>query len=411
MQKIGEGAFGSVLCVMNGETQIALKCMKINDCKCNDILKMVQEIKLMKSLSHQNIVMMHAASYSSELEQIEIQMELMDMDLQQYIQRGLQFIQINQIVQDILQGLNYLHHNLIIHRDIKPANILINQSGEVKICDFGLCRMAQQSGEHPGRFLQIENSYLPTERDTKQPLFTEYCATRWYRAPELLLSYKYYTEAIDLWALGCIIFELVYRTPLFPGNDNKHQLHLIVQQCGAVSDSMKQCIQNPKVHQFIHTLLSQFQPYPHSSRQLDKADTNLSQVYTGLLQLDPLKRLSAIDAYEILSGHALNVKEYSRSVYDDTWIQQIQTNDQLLAELYRECNYQSGINHNGVKQKRDSQLRIDVSLNQRSSPSLTPKRQRSPWDIESNREWLTAVSSPSPVSEPSLSPDFEGSDL
>jgi len=90
-----------------------------------------------------------------------------------------------------------------MHRDIKPANILVNSNCDVKICDFGLARGAV----------------------TQDCELTEYVFTRWYRPPELVLT-CHYTYTCDIWAVGCILAELMNRKPLFPGKDYINQLKL-----------------------------------------------------------------------------------------------------------------------------------------------------------------------------------------
>jgi len=96
----------------------------------------------------------------------------------------------------LLCGLKYIHSAGVFHRDLKPSNILINGDCEIKICDFGLARAYNDKA----------NSLMK---------MTEYVATRWYRAPELLLSWKKYDYKIDMWAVGCILSELYLRRPLF----------------------------------------------------------------------------------------------------------------------------------------------------------------------------------------------------
>eukprot|EP00850_Spirogloea_muscicola_P008805 SM000048S16517 [mRNA] locus=s48:175188:176080:- [translate_table: standard] len=110
----------------------------------------------------------------------------------------------------LLRGLKYVHTANVLHRDLKPSNLLLNASCDLKICDFGLARTGSEKG-----------------------FMTEYVVTRWYRAPELLLSCEEYTAAIDLWSVGCIFAELLGRTPLFPGKDYIHQLKLIINSIGS----------------------------------------------------------------------------------------------------------------------------------------------------------------------------------
>ena len=92
----------------------------------------------------------------------------------------------------ILRGLKYIHSANVLHRDLKPSNILLNGNCDLKICDFGLARVAKAN--------QTDNGFM-----------TEYVATRWYRAPEIMLSWKEYTKAIDVWSVGCIFAELLGR--------------------------------------------------------------------------------------------------------------------------------------------------------------------------------------------------------
>ncbi len=106
----------------------------------------------------------------------------------------------------LLRGLKYVHSANVLHRDLKPSNLLVNANCDLKIADFGLAR---------------------TTSDTN--FMTEYVVTRWYRAPELLLNCSEYTEAIDVWSVGCIFMELLNRKPLFPGKDYVQQLVLITE--------------------------------------------------------------------------------------------------------------------------------------------------------------------------------------
>jgi serine/threonine protein kinase len=109
-----------------------------------------------------------------------------------------QFIPIQDIkryIKETLNGLSYMHGKKIVHRDLKPENILL-MNDEVKICDFG-------------------SSKFIDEQNFKN---TPYVVSRYYRAPELILATSKYNGAIDIWAVGCILFELLTRTPTFPGD-------------------------------------------------------------------------------------------------------------------------------------------------------------------------------------------------
>ncbi|NXW38246.1 MK15 kinase, partial [Phaetusa simplex] len=104
------------------------------------------------------------------------------------------------ILYQLLKATKFIHSGNVIHRDQKPSNILLDADCFVKLCDFGLARSLCQMNEDQGN-----------------PPLTEYVATRWYRAPEILLSSRSYTKGVDMWSIGCILGELLLGKPLFPG--------------------------------------------------------------------------------------------------------------------------------------------------------------------------------------------------
>lgn len=110
-----------------------------------------------------------------------------------------------------LKAVNFLHENQIVHRDIKPENILLSRNGVVKICDFGFARLLSK---------------------TNGAFYTEYVSTRWYRAPELLIGDTHYGKTVDIWAIGCLLPELLTGRPLFAGESDVDQLHKIVKFLG-----------------------------------------------------------------------------------------------------------------------------------------------------------------------------------
>lgn len=111
---------------------------------------------------------------------------------------GLNLEDVRYYLYQVFKAIEYCHRNNVIHRDIKPENLLIApKKKDLKICDFGFARVLNNKVGAAGGL-------------------TDYVATRWYRAPELLLSNNYGKE-VDIWAAGCIMGEITDGEALFPG--------------------------------------------------------------------------------------------------------------------------------------------------------------------------------------------------
>lgn len=117
------------------------------------------------------------------------------------------------------KAIYLLHHCNLIHRDLKPSNVLVNENCEAKLCDFGLVRLEEEGG------------------DGEMPLMTDYIATRWYRAPELLMGSREYSKEVDMWALGCMIGEMFNGKAMFPGNSTINQIERVLAWTGTPTPS------------------------------------------------------------------------------------------------------------------------------------------------------------------------------
>ena len=104
-----------------------------------------------------------------------------------------------------LRAVKAMHSASVLHRDLKPSNLLLNGNCDLKVCDFGLARSIASTEDNFG-------------------FMTEYVATRWYRAPEVMLTFQEYTTAMDVWSMGCILAEMLSGRPLFPGRDCMYHL-------------------------------------------------------------------------------------------------------------------------------------------------------------------------------------------
>jgi serine/threonine protein kinase len=119
---------------------------------------------------------------------------------------------VNNLLVQLLNAIEWCHENNVIHRDIKPENLLVDSgSNNLKLCDFGFARNMQKDDEEP---------------------VTAYVATRWYRAPELLVGTNRHTTAVDIWPVGCIWVEMCSSEPLFPGDSEIDQIYIIQEGLG-----------------------------------------------------------------------------------------------------------------------------------------------------------------------------------
>jgi serine/threonine protein kinase len=133
----------------------------------------------------------------------------------------------------VLRAFKYLHSAKIIHRDLKPSNILLNENCDLQICDFGLSRnLSTAKGEN----------------------LTEYVVTRYYRAPEIMLSSNEYDEKVDLWSAGCTLGEVMAGKILFPGQHYIEQINLIMNMRGTPDGETKKQITNQYALKYVDSL-------------------------------------------------------------------------------------------------------------------------------------------------------------
>ena len=214
-QQLGDGTYGTVYRGIQNKTGeiVAIKKMKKKFYTWNECLTL-REVRALSKLNHPNIIKLkEVIKVHDELYLIFDYMEKNLLDYYQNYMAKKQFISNNTIKFIIFQisyGLYYIHKHSIFHRDLKPENILIHNEDVVKICDFGLSRSSKE-----------------------KPPYSEYIATRWYRAPEILLKAESYGSEVDIFALGCIMAELYMLGPLFMGTSEIDQVHKICKVLGS----------------------------------------------------------------------------------------------------------------------------------------------------------------------------------
>jgi len=215
---VGEGAYGVVLKCRNKENGEVVAIKKFKESEEDEAVRKttLREVKILRAVSkHENIVQLLEAFRRKG--KLYLVFEFVDknvLELLEVYPNGLHVNTIRCLIWQLVQAIEFCHRNDIIHRDIKPENLLISmQDFSLKLCDFGFART------------------MPL----KESPLTDYVATRWYRAPELLLGSTRYGKTVDLWAIGCIMGELVDGQPLFPGESEIDQLFLIQKVLGPLT--------------------------------------------------------------------------------------------------------------------------------------------------------------------------------
>lgn len=210
---IGEGSYGMVMKCRHKETKQLVAIKKFLETEDDKMVKKIalREVRMLKQVRHENLV--NLIEVFRRKKRLYLVFEFVDHtaldDLERY-PSGAEENFVKKIMFQLLKGVEFCHTKNIIHRDVKPENILISKRGVVKLCDFGFARTIAPPGE----------------------AYTDYVATRWYRAPELLVGDTSYGRAVDIWAIGCLFSEMLTGEPLFPGESDIDQLYLITKCFG-----------------------------------------------------------------------------------------------------------------------------------------------------------------------------------
>ncbi|GJN89177.1 hypothetical protein Rhopal_002151-T1 [Rhodotorula paludigena] len=273
MDVIGEGAYGVVSSAVHLATQSKVAIKKITPFDHSMFcLRTLREIKLLRWFNHENIISILDIIKPPSLEsfsEVYLIQELMETDLHRVIRsQELSDDHCQYFVYQTLRGLKALHSAAVLHRDLKPSNLLLNANCDLKICDFGLARSAMSSEAEAVGFM------------------TE--------APEIMLTFKEYTFAIDVWSVGCILAEMLNGKPLFPGRDYHHQLTLILGVLGTPSLDDFYAIGSQRSRDYLRAL--PFQKKKPLQALYPNANPLAIDLLERCLAFNPKKRISVVDA-------------------------------------------------------------------------------------------------------------------
>jgi serine/threonine protein kinase len=276
---IGEGSFGIVyLAQENSSGQlVAIKKMKRKYNSWEECMNL-REVRSLRKIRHKNIIKLREVF--REENQLHLVFDYLETNLfkfysSKYKEKAIKTpeIFIKKTILQTLKGLAHLHEKGFFHRDLKPENLLINNDGSLKIADFGLAREIRS-----------------------MPPYTDYISTRWYRAPEMLLKMTNYSHPVDIFAVGCIMAELILQRPLFDGKSELDQLHKIFSVLGEPGANWKE-------GQSLAAKLG-IQVSGKKGKKLSSvipgASAKALDVLKKMFELDPLKRESATS----LIGHS-----------------------------------------------------------------------------------------------------------
>ncbi|XP_034532002.1 LOW QUALITY PROTEIN: serine/threonine-protein kinase MAK-like [Notolabrus celidotus] len=276
---VGEGSYGTVLKCRHRDSGRLVAIKKFQDSDDDKTVKKIalREIKLLKQLRHDNLV--NLLEVWKRRRRWYLVFEFVERTLLDDLEQNPNTLDLNtsrQYLFQILRAVAFIHQQNIIHRDIKPENILISQGGVVKLCDFGFART------------------MTTPADGG--VYTDYVATRWYRAPELLVGDTKYGKPVDVWAVGCLLLEMLTGLPLFPGDSDLDQIYHIVRCFGNLTAHHQELFYRNPV--FSGVRLPQCSGRVPLEQRFLTIPTNALDIAKNCLQLDPENRTQCSELLE-----------------------------------------------------------------------------------------------------------------
>nr|AAS55115.1 mitogen activated protein kinase 4 [Tetrahymena thermophila] len=282
IQKLGKGAYGIVWKAFCKKSKQIVALKKVFDAFHNatDAQRTFREVMFLQELNgHENIIRLINIIKAENNKDLYMVFDFMETDLHAVIRANiLEEIHKQYVVYQILKAMKYIHSGELIHRDLKPSNILLNSECLVKLADFGLAR-----------------SVAVTD-DDDNPVRTEYVATRWYRAPEILLGSTKYAKAVDMWSIGCIVGELITNRAIFPGNSTLNQIEKVLELTGKPTQEDIESLESQLAWNIISSINVQKKKTFH--QMFPGASEEAIDLIKKLLCFNPKNRLTVEQALE-----------------------------------------------------------------------------------------------------------------
>jgi len=271
---VGEGAYGVVLKCRNKDTGEVVAIKKFKESEEDEVVRKttLREVKLLRIMRHENIVQLKEAfRRKGKLYLVFEFVEKSMLDILEAHPNGVDTDTVRVLTCQLSRAIDYCHQHDVIHRDVKPENLLINPvDNALRLCDFGFARFMSGNPDSP---------------------LTDYVATRWYRAPELLLGSTKYGKDVDIWALGCIMGELTDGQPLFAGESEVDQLFVIQKVLGPLTpEHMEMFLRNDRFLGIQFPDVSR--PETLEKRYVRRMPKLQMQLLKSVLVMHPPRRLS-----------------------------------------------------------------------------------------------------------------------
>ncbi|XP_044773587.1 mitogen-activated protein kinase 13 isoform X2 [Neomonachus schauinslandi] len=325
---VGSGAYGAVCSAIDNRSGEKVAIKKLSRPFQSEIFakRAYRELRLLKHMQHENVIglldVFTSASSLRSFHDFYLVMPFMQTDLQKIM--GMEFSEdkIQYLVYQMLKGL----------KDLKPGNLAVNEDCELKILDFGLARHADAE-------------------------MTGYVVTRWYRAPEVILSWMHYNQTVDIWSVGCIMAEMLTGKTLFKGKDYLDQLSQILKVTGVPGAEFVQKLNDKAAKSYIQALPQS--PKKDFSQLFPHASPQAIDLLEKILELDVDKRLTASQALAHPFFEPFRDPEEETEApqpFDDSLEHEKLTVDEWKQHLYKEI-----VNFSPIARK-DSRRRSGMKL-------------------------------------------------